>query len=251
MENLAVAIQNITNDGSNAAINKALIKGFSSRGYAIKQGFGDLWAGFGSVEAWDQLSWYIKSRKDWYYVDHSYFDSARGSQFRITKNAMQVSYWNNELPRDYKKLGNLLKDVPKQWRTQGSDIVICAQSEKHYNILEDRDWLGRTIKSVTKYSDRPLVIRKPPITTPLEADLKNAWCVVTHSSCSAIAALLNGVPVITTGDSCSSFMGLSDPMNVENPKFPEIDRIDWLAMLAAHQWTLEEIKKGAFLDVWE
>jgi hypothetical protein len=79
---------------------------------------------------------------------------------------------------------------------------------------------------------------------PLADDLENCWCVVTHSSTSAVEAAVAGIPVICT-PWCPAWSIATDALErIEAPPMPE--RRDWLATLAWSQWTMEELASGAW-----
>lgn len=205
---------------------------------------GDTWAGFGSPRVWSSLQDAIRDRSPWLYADHSYFVQHRREYYRITRNAFQVARGEP----DYKRLAKLRIDI-KPWRRDGRHILLCPQSPSHFERFGEIEWTQRIIEKLRQYTDRPIVTTKkrqaqrmPP------AELKGAWCVVTHSSAAATDALLAGIPAICTGDSAAAPYCLRDPVNVENPMVVDFDREAWAATLAANQWTLEEIARG---ECWE
>ena len=77
----------------------------------------------------------------------------------------------------------------------------------------------------------------------LEEDFKKAVAVITHDSNIAVEAILAGVPIFVTGTSPAQAFGNVDIHNVMNPN-QTLDRWTWLAILAANQWTLDEIAQG-------
>lgn len=196
-----------------------------------------IWAGYGSPSLHDGLMKNIKAGFDFYYGDHAYF--GRGVFFRVTKNAFQHS---GKGAGDMERLKPFY-EAEKPWRKGGKHILLCTQTHSYYERLGIPEWVQNTIRRIKKHTDRPIIVREKFTHTPFMEDLKNAHCLVCHSSNTAVEALMEGVPVITTGDCAASVMGLSDPVNIEHPYYPD-GRMEWAAALAANQWTLEEIAAG-------
>lgn len=198
------------------------------------------WAGYGSPTLWPDMMRSIKDGHDLYYGDHAYF--GRGVYFRVTKNAFQHD--GRGVP-DFERL-RPFHESAKPWRKNGKHILICTQTQAYYERFGIPDWLASTAKRLKMHTDRPIVVRPKDTRTPLLQDFKDAWAVVCCTSNAAVEALMEGIPVITTGQCAASRMGLSDPALVEYPFYPD-DRMEWAGVLAANQWTLDEIRNG---DCW-
>lgn len=196
------------------------------------------WAGFGSPQVWDSLTRAIKEGQDFYYGDHAYF--GRGKFYRITKNAFQHTGIGEP---DLERIRPFHRRA-KPWRKGGGHIVVCPQSENHHERFGEPNWLDRVMHSLSLYTDRPIIVRRKKDTRSLIADLQNAHAVVVHSSNAAVEAILNGVPAFCTGQCAASILSLSDVSYIENPYYPEVDRMAWAGTLAANQWTLDEIRRG-------
>src|SRR3546814_146351 len=111
-------------------------------------------------------------------------------------------------------------------------------------------WLKRVVGELRLHTDRPIVVRTKPrraAHTPLSADLRDCWALVTFMSNSAVEAVLAGVPVFCTGTCAASRMGLSDLARIESPAYPG-GRAQWAWNLAANQWTLDEMRAG---EAWK
>lgn len=186
---------------------------------------------------------------DWYYADNAYFDCARGTHFRVAKNALQLG---GTVAPDWKRCAALgLEEQP--WQRDGRHIVVVMQSA-HF-MREVAQWPGGAdgwqrlvLQTLKKHTDRPIVVRhwerdKARRASSLHQELKGAWAVVTHMSAAANEAVLAGIPVFCTGRCAALPMGLSDLTQIEHPRRPD-GRQEWAAMLAARQWTLEEIERG-------
>lgn len=216
-------------------------------GKVVEKYFSGPWAGFGSPLKWEG---FVKARKrgeDYYYGDHAYF--GRHGYFRVTKNALQYSprtaQTGNHEP-DYERLKMHGWTKEKPYRKSGGHIVLCPQSEGWHERMGEPGWTQRMIHTLKLYTDRRIVQRTKKTTRPLVDDLKGAHALVTHTSNAAVEALLHGVPVFCTGDCAASHMALSDVTNIEKPILPE-GRLYMAAVLAANQWSLDEIAAG---DAW-
>ena len=59
----------------------------------------------------------------------------------------------------------------------------------------------------------------------------------------AVAAVIAGVPVFTLADCCATIMGRKSVAQIEDPLYPD-DRERWLSVLAANQWSVDELRDG-------
>lgn len=185
---------------------------------------------------------------DFVYGDNAFFDVARGTHFRFSRNKLQD--WSG--PPDFKRLKEFDIEV-KPWKRDGRHVVVLMQSP-HF-MKEVARWPGGSVAWQTevllklkKHTDRPIVVRhwnrdKNERAKTLHQDLEGAWALVTHMSAAANEAVLAGVPVFVTGPCAALPMGLSQIESIEMPKRPD-GRADWAASLAARQWTLEEVRAG-------
>ncbi|MCR4331295.1 MAG: hypothetical protein NUV34_01105 [Sulfuricaulis sp.] len=207
--------------------------------------------------------------RTWFYADNGYMRSGKDEKayFRVTRNALQVD-GSGELPfpkHAARERWARLKLSLKPWRKTGSHIVVCPPGRLFGATFgfDADEWLRVTLKTLGKYTDRELRVRKkmswndakpvpaPNLGTgiktsvpePLDEDLRGAWALVTHSSNSAVEALLAGIPVFCTNPCGASAMGLSDLTQIEAPRMEE-GREKWAAVLASNQWTLKEMREG-------
>lgn len=202
------------------------------------------WAGFGSPITWDSLKRAQAAGDDWYYGDHAYF--GRGIFYRATKNAYQHSGepCAADLARGKTCLHRLGISV-RPWNRRGKNIIICPQTEGFFERhgYPRGTWLSGVLNALEGVTDRPVLIHQKRDIKPLASSLKDAWCVIVHTSNAALDALMAGVPVICTGVCPAGTLGLSEVAQVENPVYPS-GRLEMAATLAANQWTLEEIAQG-------
>lgn len=206
-------------------------------------------AGFYGVVGLEDLYRQAVAERDWYYADNAHFDCARGTHFRVAKNALQdLSPGAPEWKR-YEALGLAVKP----WTRGGRHVVVAMQSE-HFMAQVARwpggasTWQDAVLRALERHTDRPIVVRhwvrdKAERAKTLHQDLEGAWALVTHASAAANEALLAGVPVFVTGRSPALSMGLSQLQRIEDPRRPD-GREQWAAVLAGKQWTIEEIESG-------
>ena len=121
----------------------------------------------------------------------------------------------------------------------------------HVNGLSQEEWVYNVSQEIKKYTDRPIVFRNKPRPnnqwwqTDIKTDLKNAHCLVTNMSLSAIDAILNQVPAITHQRNVASFITTRDISKIEKPMRPGHKTInEWLKMVAENQFTIGEIEDG-------
>jgi hypothetical protein len=188
--------------------------------------------------------------RTYYYCDNGYFKPGRRisdqGYYRVTRNAMQHDGTGAASPERWQQLGLSIKP----WRRTGSHVVVCPLSRLlAVAVGIDADiWLASTLNRLAKATDRPIRVRKKMSMEEVKRqggpsfadDLMNAWAVVTHSSNSAVEALLAGVPVFVTAPCAAYRMGLPDVRKIEHPIMPD-GREQWVQNLAANQWTLAEM----------
>ena len=181
--------------------------------------------------------------RDYYYIDHGYLKPGHyDGYYRVTKNARQADIPD---PKEYIFPPDRLKKTgveARPWRRSGKNILVIPVTGaigEFYGINPDR-WLGVVTDEVANHTDRPIEVKHKGLGA-IEESLKDTWCVVTHSSNTAVDALVNGVPVIVLGESACELMswGFGD---IETPYWPE--RELWLQALAYQQFTLSEMRNG-------
>lgn len=180
---------------------------------------------------WQQA---IRERRDWYYIDNSYFDATRGTHYRVTRNRLQFP---GIAPSDGTRRAALGLTV-QPMRAGGDHIVICLQSPvfmKTVAQVDHRSWFDQVRVEVSRHQ---LLTRlrgwngnKASQAATLAADLKNAALLVTWSSAAAIEAYRAGVPVHVSEQSAA--WGIQAQ-----------ERDAWLNTLADNQWTLDEMANG-------
>lgn len=181
-----------------------------------------------------------KASAPWYYIDNSYFDSVRGVQFRVTRNALQVdamAHWSDG--KRFDALG--LKIKPIQNNPNGHFVVIEQSPSFMRTMTDEPDWFAANV-AWAKSSGRDVIDRrwdndKLALQKTLVQDLQGAHRLLTHSSAAAITALLEGVPAIVSSASAVARVRLSTDNSVD-------DRRRAFNVLADHQFTINEMKEG-------
>lgn len=177
-----------------------------------------------------------------YYLDNAYFDADRERRFRVGVGVVQQHRFP---PRAYPPFGRPIAP----WRVGGGHVVVCPQSAEFMTTVEQihepwAEWVTRRLKV---HTTREIRVRGKGDPRPLAEDLRGAHALVAHTSAAANEALLAGVPVFVTGLCAALPMASTDLGAIERPRFPD-GRERWAAALAAHQWTLDEMRSGQCWD---
>jgi hypothetical protein len=149
------------------------------------------------------------------------------------------------------------------WRTVGKTILFAGSSAKYhdfYGLREPNGYAQRVVKAGMNFTDLPWVYRPKPSwdgaeafkgarfsTFPetLDEALADAFAMVTHGSNACFEAVLRGVPCIVLGDAVAKPISSTRIEDVADPRLAsEDERLQWLANLAWHQWTLKEMASG-------
>lgn len=156
------------------------------------------------------------------------------------------------------------------------DSALIEMYDSGYSSFDD--YIVEQIKLIRQYTDRPIIVRPHPLgsktfykleeslnntyknisvsknyssTTTLnggpglEEDLKNAYCVVTYNSNSAVEAVEKGIPVFTLSSTSSAYdIGHKDLSKIESLDY-NIDISSWCNKIAYTVWNEDEIKNGS------
>lgn len=136
-----------------------------------------------------------------------------------------------------------LKLPVSPWRQGGRHIVVAAPSATYLVSHEGMDgWIEKTVAEIRRHTARPIVVRDKESSLPLQSELRDAHCLVTHGSIAAVESVVMGCPVFVHPDSAASLVGLTDLSLIETPIYP--DRQPWLNALAYSQWNEIELVDG-------
>ena len=168
----------------------------------------------------------------------------------------RADFKNQNSPSDR---AELLDITLKPWKESGNHIVICGQvpwdaAVQHTDHIH---WILSTIASVRAISNRPIIFRGHPLArqaypqfpvdaysraAQIEDDLKDAYCVITFNSNSAVEAAIKGVPAIYCDEGSMAKKVGNKLENLNN--LACADRTQWLNNISYSQWSIEEMARG-------
>lgn len=194
------------------------------------------------IAVWGQLRGakeLLAKSKHFYRLDHAYI--GRLSYYRMTRGDFQPSKIKDRPGDRWERLKKQYSLKIGDWR-KGKYVLVTLSDQRTYDYFGVGKW-GDSIKAeVRKYTDRPIEVRIRTEPRPIGEHLRDAWCLVTYASNTAIDALLAGVPVFTLGPSTARPMS-GDLAKLESPMYPE-NREEFFRHLAYCQFTNEEFRSG-------
>ena len=209
--------------------------------------------------------------EEWWYVDVGYLteqitrypepsiNNFDNTYFRICKGNIHSIRFKVPTPDRWNILQKKGIDCEfKGWRDSGDYILLCPSSPTvtyHINGISQDEWCKQVNEELLKVTDRPIKFRNKPRPgnqwweTDIKDDLKNAWCVITNMSLSAIDGILNVTPGFTHNRHVAYPVTSRDISKVEKPLNPGRKTIqEWLHMISHHQFTIQEIEDGTAYD---
>lgn len=196
----------------------------------------------------DIIHFLFKNGIDYLHIDHGYVGRSKNNMFngyyRISLNDTQAHYKDVKLPSERaKKLDITLKD----WQDNEHGLILIIPPSPAMEVfygINIEDWVKTTIK---KIGGHPHKVRTKVDPIPLEDDLKNAKCVITFNSNTALDAVLAGIPAIATSQ--HSVVRDWNKLTMSNvhdcyEKSIGLDRSKLLNFISYHQFTLDEMEKG-------
>ena len=198
--------------------------------------------------------------RDFYYMDTGYFgneatqSNPNGWKYwhRIVKNDLQH---NEIIQRPDDRFLAFKKRFPA-WKKDGRKILVAAPDEKPMKFYENdlEQWLTDTVNEIKKYTDRPVEVRRRDkhrtnrlIKNTLQQALNDdVFALVTFNSNAAVESIFEGIPVFALAPtSAANPVGLKDLSKIENPYYPDKDKLyAWGCHLAYGQFHISEIKTG-------
>src|SRR5262245_41023594 len=100
-----------------------------------------------------------------------------------------------------------LENSVRPWNRNGRHIVVADTLPDYWNLFSDPDWTKRTVKLLSLYTDRTIVVREKESKVPLYEDLRNAHALVAHGSIAAVEAVVFGCPVFVDHLSAAALVG--------------------------------------------
>lgn len=187
-----------------------------------------------------------KAKHHYYQLDNGYF--GRNKYYRFTWNAFQQTELKDRPADRWEHIRKQENIKIQPWKKTGSHVVFCLSTEWLYKFFKQdiNHYRDRVITELKGATDRKIIVREKNSVGPIEDVLKDAWCLVTHTSACGLDALRMGVPVFTTGECAAKPCALQDLSLVESPIYP--DREPLFRSLAYSQWLPEEMQLG---KAWE
>lgn len=135
-----------------------------------------------------------------------------------------------------------LKIKASPWRKSGRRIVIADTGPDYWDLFSVRSWAMDTAAKLRSMTDRPIFIREKESRRPLDVELSDAHCLVTHGSIAAVESVVMGCPVFVDQSSAAALVGRTDLSEIETPIYPDRER--WLHSLAYCQFNETELVDG-------
>ena len=192
----------------------------------------------------------------------------RGTTWKVGLNGINRTAYFGEQDNDRTRAASLGL-VCKPWRSDGDFILVCGQheqSEQWRDMPPMHKWMSKTIKTLRKHTDRPIifrphprcrlpgiekqfkdVIRQEPRQLPGTYDdfdmrFDNVYATVSYSSNPGIHSILNGVPALVGPASLAYDVATHDIADINNLAMP--NRQQWLNDYAWTEFTVDEIAQG-------
>lgn len=184
----------------------------------------------------------VAEGRDWIYLDNGYFKPGHwDGYFRATRNAYMHDGKGHAKPDRWRQLDRMI--MP--WKRNGDFVLVCPPGPVYASLRDFNAslWLQATMSVLKESTDREIRVRIKGVSEPLSQALRGCHALVVHSSNTAVDALLAGVPVFCTDKCSASVMGISDLRRIEAPFYPD-DRERFCQVLAANQWTIQELEDG-------
>ena len=178
---------------------------------------------------------YYKGKTDIFTVDWALLGREKGYQYILKNNSIP----ENKPDDRFQEMG--LKPISK-WNENGH--ILIAKQNHHL------DWYKETIDKLKGITKKKIRIREFDANkhTPLKDDLKGAFALVTYNSTCLYQAVLNKIPVFCHSD-CPAAPFFETDLSKINKAVKIEDPIPFLSNVTYTQFTLEEMKKGKFIDI--
>ena len=210
---------------------------------------------------------------DYYYMDHAYYNPGYSGKgwMRITKNGHACTTLRPCDSSAYEGFAaSQEKNIMQPWfgKAKGNKIIVCPPTHAVQWFFNEYDWEAKIVEQLKKILPeedhyRIIVRQKPkePIVDPkgnlltlkdnrqsgsLSEDLKQACCVIAYNSMVALEATIQGIPVITSENSCCTHVSFK----LEDIKTPQVfdrepdNRQAVLNWLACNQFKLASMDDG-------
>ncbi|MFN6950979.1 MAG: hypothetical protein ACK4NE_00085 [Albidovulum sp.] len=199
------------------------------------------------MELQDLEEEWIRTGRPFVYWDRGYLN--RGGKTWIRRAGPEYFRWQLSA---YQMTG-LVQDAPAErlqrlrlrvehWQHSDSKrVVVAAPSDHYHRFHRIEGWTEKAVQAVRDMGFVPQVRHKRSA-SPLQRDILNARCLVTHGSVAAIEAAVLGCPVVVDPCSAAAPVGHTHFEGIREPVYP--DRTEWLRSIAASQFTADEVANG-------
>tara|TARA_B100001559_G_C16277965_1_gene519218 strand:- start:28 stop:777 length:750 start_codon:yes stop_codon:yes gene_type:complete len=207
----------------------------------------DKLASYGILRGVGQI---LKNSNYYFYLDHGYIGASKRSfkkggsiidnldgYFRIVHN----DFIGFDLKKNDSNRLDKLKLQFSPIRNSGEYIIISEPSNFIKDFYNIHNWVDDTIKKIQEYTDRKLFVHNKFAKISLDILLEKAWAFVSFQSTAGFKSMLKGVPAHFTHEKLKKINSL------ENIESGNID-YDVFKSLSYNQWTLKEIREGAFTE---
>lgn len=183
----------------------------------------------------------IESGEPFIFTDHAYF--GRGypgggieGNFRvILSDIHQRKLIQRESPKTFKY-------EPAEWH-KGIHILVFPPSDTITQTFSPHpQWAQNMVRTLKKYTDRPVYIKPKHMRKPLSHYLEHAHAVIGYGTVASVEAAMAGVPVFAGPRCPATPIAESDVSKIEEPIYP--DREMWFRNLTHSQFHLDEIRSG-------
>ena len=163
----------------------------------------------------------MDKNEEWWFVDTGYLTDQitrypspiihdpNKTYFRIIKGNIHTRKFHAVSPDRWNILDKQGIDCHfKGWRDSGDYVLLCPSSPMvthHINGMTQEEWIKQVGEEVRKHTDRPIKVRNKPRPgnewwgRDIKEDVKDAWCVVTNMSLSALI-ITNSIELSGGGD---------------------------------------------------
>lgn len=177
------------------------------------------------------------------FFDRAYFGGGpRSGRYRAVPNAYQHHWVQPGTEARLAQWGVRLEP----WSCGGRHILLVPPGPVLCRQFGLGDWEARTLAELHAITRREIRVSYKGDPVPLAERLRDCHAVVTYSSNVAVDAIVAGVPAFCAPMAAAAPVAgrLQDlERDIECP--PRPDRTAWACGLAAGQWTVDELRRGA------
>lgn len=204
-------------------------------GYGILRGVGEVYKNCQNV------------KQKFVFIDKGFFKPGHfEGYYRFGVNYFQQSYEPNGF--DDTRLNQILGNEPLELEKYNGDcILVIPPSEavaEFYHLGSTKIWLADMLVNLSQVTERPIIVRYKSSGTPLDEHLRQAYCVVTHTSSIAWQSLRHGIPSISDPRGIINGWNNLTIRDIDSDKMRVGDIRKLYSYMSQYQFTLKEIEQG-------